>query len=48
MGEDSRGYGGLGGGSDVGGGLSACRTQPGGVGDMLGDAGELPEYEVIH
>ena len=41
------GYGGLVGCRDGGGGLYECKTKPG-VGRMSGDAGALPECEVIH
>ena len=44
----SHGYVGLGGGRDGGGGWSACETKPSRVGRMSGDAGALPECEVIH
>ena len=42
------GDGGLGGGMDGGGGWYVCVTKPGGVGWMSGDAGALPECQMIH
>ena len=44
----SHGISGLSGGRDGGGRWYECRTKPGGVGHMSGDARALPESEVIH
>ena len=48
MGVVRNGYGGLGYGRDGGGGWYACGTKPGVVGRMSGNAGALPQCEVIH
>ena len=42
----SHSYGWLGGGRDGGGGWYVCRTKPGGIGRMSGDARALPECKV--
>ena len=44
----THGISGLSGGRVGGGRWYECRTKPGRVGHMLGDARALPEIEVIH